>query len=84
MITNSDPIAEMINMFALFFLFCFFFFIHVIYKQTEMFCVAALKSPAAFHGQIRSLERARVSCKCGLEKHSWVDMLLNAAEKNRP
>lgn len=25
-----------------------------------MFCVAALKSPAAFHGQIRSLERARV------------------------
>lgn len=26
----------------------------------KMFCVAALKSPAAFHGQIRSLERARV------------------------
>lgn len=27
----------------------------------KMFCIAALKSPAAFHGQIRSLERARVS-----------------------
>lgn len=41
----------------------------------KMLCVAALKSPAAFHGQIRSLERARVrhpvlelSANCGLEK----------------
>lgn len=39
----------------------------------KMFCIAALKSPAAFHGQIRSLERARVNFlekklhKCKLE-----------------
>lgn len=51
----------------------------------KMLCVAALKSPAAFHGQIRSLERARVNKVLNVdpEKHSWTFMLLCAAEKNR-